>query len=368
MKKALVLGGGFAGCTISYFLKQKGFEVTIIEATEYLGGGCRTFFYHGHPYTYGPRHLIINKEKMFLWDYFSRFLTLRQIHHHTMTFVGQDNRFYTFPIHVDEIEDMPDKDNINEELKNRGDVASAKNLEDYWINSVGEILYNKFVKDYNKKMWITDDNRSLDEFAFSPKGVPLKTGSKECFAETMVLAYPTELDGYNSYFDKCTEGCNIIPKTFVEKIDIERKRVFVNDTWIEGDIMVSTVPVDLLFGYRYGPLKFVGKEFLKIILPVEKITPEPYYFIHYASDEPFLRVVEYKLLTGYKSSDTLILVEFPSMKNKLYPYPVKSEIEKAQRYLNSLPQDVYSIGRLGKYHYNGMCDVVEDCMKLQDRL
>lgn len=364
MKKAVIVGGGFAGCTAAYFLRNKGFEVTIFEGSGLLGGGCRTFFYHGHPYTFGPHHLLINVNEMFVWDYFSKFLTLRELKHHTMTYVSQDDRFYTYPIHKDEIAEMPDRDLIDKELAEKGDVSTSRNFEEYWINSVGPTLYDKFINTYSKKMWQVKNNKMIDEFAFSPKGATIKEGSKQCFEGQKVIAYPIELDGYNSYFDRCVEGCKVVFNTFVERFDLERKRVMVKGEWIEGDILINTASIDLVFDYMYGELKYIGRDFLKVILPVERVTPEPYFFIHYAGDEPFTRIVEYKLMTGYKAPDTLIGIEFPSNKNKLYPYPIKSEIEKAKKYLDSLPPDVYSLGRLGKYKYDNMDMIVKDCMEL----
>ncbi|MCK5504831.1 MAG: NAD(P)/FAD-dependent oxidoreductase, partial [Thermodesulfovibrionia bacterium] len=58
MKSAIVIGGGFTGCTWSRLLAQKGFNVTLMERDPFLGGGCKTFHYGGHPYTLGPRHLF----------------------------------------------------------------------------------------------------------------------------------------------------------------------------------------------------------------------------------------------------------------------------------------------------------------------
>src|SRR5208283_2966491 len=106
--------------------------------------------------------------------------------------------------------------------------------------------------------------------------------------------YPVEMDGFNSYFDQCVDGCRIIFGAFVEKFDLERKRVFAKDEWIAGDIVINTASLDLVFDYMYGELKYIGRDFLKVILPVEKITPEPYYFMQYAGDEPYTRIVEYK--------------------------------------------------------------------------
>jgi UDP-galactopyranose mutase len=367
-KKAVVVGGGFAGCTAAYMLKQKGFAVTLIEGSSCLGGGCRTFFYHGHPYTCGPHHLLINVNEMEVWVFFSQFLSLREIKHATLSYVSQDNKFYNYPIHWDDIDTMPDKDIIKNELKHRTIEGSAKNFEEYWINSVGQTLYDKFIDSYSKKMWQIPDNTKIDEFSFSPKGVPIKTGSKICFDGQKIIAYPKEADGYNSYFEQCTEGCTLLFETWITEFDLDKKRVKINDTWIEADILVSTASIDSLFGYCYGELPYIGREFLKIILPVEFVTPPGYYFIHYAGDEPYTRIFEYKLLTGYKSSDTLIVIETPSFKNKLYPYPIKKEIEKANKYLSELPSGVFSLGRAGKYHYDNMDVIVKDCWQLMDKI
>ena len=47
------------------------------------------------------------------------------------------------------------------------------------------------------------------------------------------------------------------------------------------------------------------------------------------------------------------------MNGKHYPVPIKKEQEKAQKYLNNMPDGVYSIGRAGSYDYN--IDI-DDCI------
>jgi len=370
MKKAVIIGGGFAGCTAAYMLKQKGFDVTVVEASDVLGGGCRTFFHYGHPYTYGPHHLLINEDEMFVWEYFEKFLHLRELTHHTLTYVGSDEKFYTYPIHIDEVKTMPDYDKIKKELNNKDEekIKNSKNFEEYWINSIGETLYDKFVHTYSEKMWQIKNNKEIDEFGFSPKGKTLQSGSKQCFIGQKKIAYPIEIDGYNSYFEKCVDGCNVIYNKKVETFDLDNKRVKVDNEWISGDVIINTASLDLVFDYCYGELKYIGRDFQKIILPVEQVFPEPYHFVHYANEEPYTRIVEYKKLTGYKSPYTLIGIEYPSFKNKLYPYPVKSEIEKANKYKKLLPKDCYSIGRMGTYKYDNMDIIVKDCMKLMEKI
>jgi len=367
-KRTLIVGGGFAGCTIAYLLSKEGFDVTIVEEKSVLGGGCRTEFYHGHPYTFGPHHLLIDKDDKITYDFLSQFLTFRELKHHTMTFVAQDRKFYTYPIHKDEISQMVGSEKIYEELDNRGNVSTSRNFEEYWINSVGQTLYSKFIDSYSKKMWGIKNNREIDDFAFSPKGVALKDGSRQCFEGVKTVLYPIELDGYNRYFDRCVENCNVIFNHKVTNFDLNNKKIKVGGDWLAADIVVNTASLDIVFEYCFGELRYIGRELLKIILPIEQVTPDPYYFIHYAGEEPYTRIVEYKLMTGYKSKETLIGVEFPSNKNKLYPYMIKSEIEKASKYKALFPKDCFTLGRMGKYHYDNMSDVIRDSFGIMDKI
>ena len=55
MKKALIIGSGFSGCMFAMMLKKKNWDVTVFDRAPMAGGGVRTFYHGGHPYTYGPR-------------------------------------------------------------------------------------------------------------------------------------------------------------------------------------------------------------------------------------------------------------------------------------------------------------------------
>ena len=52
--KILILGGGVAGSAMTYFLAEKGYDVTVIERHRQVGGLARTCTYSGHPYEFGP--------------------------------------------------------------------------------------------------------------------------------------------------------------------------------------------------------------------------------------------------------------------------------------------------------------------------
>ena len=53
-RRILILGGGVAGASMAYYLGEKGYEVTIVEKNDRVGGLARTCTYGGHPYEFGP--------------------------------------------------------------------------------------------------------------------------------------------------------------------------------------------------------------------------------------------------------------------------------------------------------------------------
>ncbi len=53
-KTAVVVGGGFAGCTITHMLTEKGFDVTLLEGSSVLGGGQNFLLSRASVYLWAP--------------------------------------------------------------------------------------------------------------------------------------------------------------------------------------------------------------------------------------------------------------------------------------------------------------------------
>jgi UDP-galactopyranose mutase len=359
MKKALVIGGGFAGCASAHQLMlMGGWDVTLVEALPYLGAGVRTSWYGGHPYTFGPRHFLTQNQEVY--DFLDRYCPLRRcLDHEFLTYVERDNSFYSFPIHRDDIERMPDRDLIKDELRSIQGVQNAKDFEEYWIGSVGRRLYEKFVDQYSKKMWLVDDNRVIDTFTWSPKGVAIKEGPRAAW-DNSLSAYPKAPDGYNAYFDIATEGVTVLLRTRIERYDIPHRAVWINGDKRIFDLIINTISPDQLFENCYGELPYIGRDFHKIVLPSEQVFPEHVYFLYYANNEQFTRLVEYKKFTLHKSPTTLIGMEIPSKNGRYYPLPIKSALAVAAKYHAEMPAGVFSLGRHGSYRYS--IDI-DDCIE-----
>jgi UDP-galactopyranose mutase len=200
-------------------------------------------------------------------------------------------------------------------------------------------------------MWMIDDNKLIDDFAWSPKGVTIKDGTRAAW-DTAISAYPIAFNGYDDYFRIATEGVTVQLSTSIEAFDIPRKTVTLNGEKRRFDVIVNTISPDILFDFAHGELPYIGRDVFLIVLPVEFALPEHVYCCYYAGDEPFTRVVEYKKFTRHKAPSTLISLEFPSKRNKHYPLPFEAEKAKAKRYLDEMPDGVFSIGRAGSYLYN----------------
>lgn len=365
MKSALIIGGGFSGCAAAHQLEMLGeWDVTLVESAPFLGAGVRTQWFGGHPYTFGPRHFLTPYEETF--TYLNAIVPIRRCpEHEFLTYVERDNAFYAFPINMTDVRTMPDYPEIQAEMNEkkreefRG-AKEAKNIEDYWIGSVGQRLYDKFIDEYSKKMWLIDDNKKIDTFGWSPKGVALKDGPRAAW-DSAISGYPYAPDGYDYYFGFATQATRVLLSTTITNFDIPNKTVTFNGEKKSYDIIVNTIAPDTIFDECYGALPFLGREFHKIVFPTESVLPENVYFLYYANDEKFTRLVEYKKFTHHVSPTTLIGMEIPTFGNgKHYPMPYQSEQIRAERYFADMPEGVFSIGRAGSYLYG--IDI-DDCIR-----
>lgn len=358
--KVLIIGGGFAGCASAEVLSHmKNAKINIVEKSKFLGAGVRTFFYGGHPFTYGPRHFLTQRKEAY--NYIKKFLKFHNCNNHQfISYVEKDNQWYNYPINTKDIERMPDKKKIKKELNKRKKI-NPKNLEEFWIQSVGKTLFDKVIDKYNKKMWLVNSCKEIDTFKWSPKGYTIKKGAKAAF-DDWISVYPSEKDGYNKYFDRVAKikNCKVNFGRYCKKVNFRKKEVTLdNGKKIKFDILINTISPDEIFNFKYGRLKFIGRDLHKIVFPKEEIFPKDVFFQYYPNDESFTRLVEYKKFTKHKSKTTLIGMEIPSKNGRYYPVPFRSEQIKAKKYLKLFPKNSFSIGRAGTYRYEVDID---DCI------
>lgn len=361
MKKAIVIGSGFTGCMFAMMLRQKDWEVIVIEKAGITGGGVRTFYHGGHPFTFGPRHFIGPESSQPAFDFLNEIVPMRHLEKMNLSYQEPDDLFVSYPTHADDIEKLADADKIKAELDALPDETHATNFEEFWIGRVGPTLYERFNKHYNLKAWQLESNQEMDfGFEATVKRKPLETGSRYEFHTGYLNAYPLAKDGYNAFFDIALDGCQVLLNTEVVNFDLDNCAVRLGDgETIAADMMISTTSPDIPLEFCWGELAYVGRDFYKIVLPIRQALPDDVYFVYYPNPtEQQTRVTEFKKFTLHESPNTLITLEVPSMKNKLYPTMIKSQVELAERYINELPANVHSVGRMGTYRYVDIDDII----------
>ena len=113
-------------------------DVTLVEKSGFVGAGVRTMWHGGHPHTYGPRHFLSDNREVY--DFLNKYCPLRDLSHKMITYVNQDDEFYHLPLNFEDINKMPDKKEIHKELDNLLKDRTSKNLEEYWVKNVGNII------------------------------------------------------------------------------------------------------------------------------------------------------------------------------------------------------------------------------------
>ena len=382
MKTACILGGGFAGCAAAHQLEMDGgWDVTLIEASHQLGAGVRTSWHGGHPYTFGPRHFLTQCQDV--WDYMNNICPLRRLEHEFRTYVESDDQFYSYPIHEDDIPRMPEAGLIRCELdalepSHWTDCPVPQNLQEYWVQSVGPTLYRKFIDGYSRKMWQIDDNRELDTFNWSPKGVALKNGPRAGW-DVAMSGYPYRYDGYDTYFTFAARGAKVLLNTKPFALQLDKRLVWIHpgDEWRKFDLIVCTISPDVTLGTilstrggPYGSLPYVGREFHVWVDEQEYAMPEKVFWTYYAGSEKHTRITEYKKFTGHKSPHTLLGMEIPCLNGrKDYPYPMKKWQALAKQYHDSAAEDVFFMGRIGSYRYSlDMAACVEQAFHFRQQI
>jgi UDP-galactopyranose mutase len=385
-----IIGAGVVGCTCAYFLNKKGYNTTVFEAGNQIGGGVWTNFYAGHPYTFGPR-MFFSKDEQII-KFMNDLCPMKQITNYTSTFSEEDSQFFNYPLYRPEFEKMNYCANIVSELNDLPEKPHIENFENYWTSVIGPTLYKKFIDKYSKKMWQIDDNKKLSaNWNWVNKGTPIRDTDRRIYKD-MYTAYPKAQDGFNEYFRIMLKGSNVIKNVIVTKInnrngkyyfvtratqqedyadeyvmmnlDFEKKYIFTQWENELFDVVINTAPLDMLFDYKYGMLHFAGRELIPFILPVKNVFPKEVFWSHYAGNESYSRITEFKKFTRHQSSHTLLVMEIPTMRNRLYPLENKENMDLFNKYKNELPKNIYTLGRNGGFHYNNIPEAIRESINL----
>ena len=128
--------------------------------------------------------------------------------------------------------------------------------------------YMKSLSFYSKKMWQVDDNKIIDDFAWSPKGVALKEGKREAWDVAISVILMQKMD-MMIYFNLSTQDTDVRLNCSIESYDICNKSIKIEGKKYNFDIIISTISPDIIMNKVYGELPYIGREFHKFVLPTK---------------------------------------------------------------------------------------------------
>jgi UDP-galactopyranose mutase len=355
-KKILVLGGGVAGSSMAYYLSEKGYDVTVIERNNKVGGLARTCYYSGHPYEFGPHIWFwpggaddpVNATVVKLTNN-----ELLHIDRRLFTYIESDGRKYRYPVHYQDIEQMPDKEKIYREVKQHRD-ENLKLIQDqmpeigqckfgeYFGAALGNTLYQKFMANYTWKMWNIPGDKletsmvwadrfhhayTKEDAAKAKRGLsgydPLKFEDHTLGKGIKFQIYPKH--GWNAVWDAMVANSTVVHDSIV-RIEDEHKQPYVlcasGEKYYFSDYgtVFCSIDIDELWGENTLP--YTGRMMIPLLIPgLRSAFPEGAESLHYSSCEFQTRVTEMKVITQHDSPDTLILIEVPVLPGAAEYFP-----------------------------------------------
>lgn len=355
----LIVGAGLAGSTLAYLLNQADFKVKVIDKRNVVAGNCYTEEKDGIDiHVYGPHIFHTSNEEV--WEFVNHFTRFNNFINTPMA-IAPDGDIYNMPFNMNTFSKIwPDVKTpaeaiikIQEEI-NKSGIHYVSNLEEQAINMVGTTIYNLLVKGYTEKQWDKPCNMLSPDII---KRLPLRFTYDNNYFNDKYQGIPKY--GYTNMIQNMLKGIEVeLGVDYIENREVLEQ---------EARYIIYTGRIDEYYNYEFGKLEYRSLRFVTMKHEISNYQGNA--VINYTGNDPkYTRIIEHKHFNPDKISNcTYITYEFPSKTgDPFYPLSDKDNIELYQKYKNKSDEDdkVIFAGRLGKYKYFDMDDVIEDCLKM----
>ena len=248
-------------------------------------------------------------------------------------------------------EHLQNETDVNEWLnKNQIKYDTINNSEEMAKSRIGNILYDKLIKDYTFKQWNKYPNE-LDKSVL--ERIPLRSNFDTRYFTDKYQALPYK--GYTHFFQRILDNKNIEIKLNIDYFEFIK-------TNKKYDIIIFTGPIDSYFS-NLEKLEYRSIDF-NIEIKKNMNYFQPNSVVNYpSSDVLYTRIVEYKHFLNQKSNDTIIVTETTNNTGEpFYPVPNKKNLELYEQYKNLAIKEesnnVFFVGRLANYKYFNMDEAI----------
>ena len=358
-KNIIILGGGLAGLSTSYFLQKNNIESLVLEKSDYVGGTARTVEKAGYFFdlTGHALHLSNSKVKEFIFEDLELSDKLTQVNRISTIYLNGKYIPYPFQYNLSHLDEEQRNSCVihfleahYNNIKNgfsdgKRTSDNYKTFDEYCHSTLGRGISEKFMIPYNEKLWACKaEDMGLD---WMGKYVP-----KPNFEDIMEGAFiKKEIDdsGYNAYFYYPKEGGiqilsdsihkkigdNVLLNKEVTKIDLENKKVYCVGDYYDYDYLISTIPLPELLDMS-DTLK-IYKDLLKwtvvraffVTIPSEKRLPYTWIYVP-EKDNDVYRIGNFSLFSPNLSVNEkdILYVETSKQNNQVDELPEFKDIRE----------------------------------------
>src|SRR3954471_24548747 len=356
--RILIVGAGLTGCTLAHRFARAGLETVLLERDLVPGGLIRSEHMNGVLYEPHGSH-IFHTEDEEVWRLANEMTPFNDYRHRVD--IVADGQILNWPILLSDIERQSRSDEILAQLEERRHVdsaarAAAANFEEWCLELMGPILYERFIRPYTEKQW----GRPARELSaqWAPRRVSVRWDDDPYLFPDPFQGSPAGPNGYTDLLDGLLADERI---TLHTGVDVTLDGLGALAERHRADVVVLTCPLDVFCGFALGRLEWRGILVRNVHVP-HKEHAQGAMVVNYPGEEfPFIRVHETKHASGQQCEGTVLGFEFTGAPTRYYPIETERNRALNDRYQSFVREHAgaertFFAGRLANYLYIDMDD------------
>jgi UDP-galactopyranose mutase len=365
MRNVLIVGAGLTGATIAHELSRHGVQSSVLERAAVPGGLIRSEHMNGVLYEPHGSH-IFHTDDAEVWELATGLTPFRPYRHRVD--IVADGQLLNWPILLSDIERQSRSEEILAQLAERRDVdpsarAGAANFEEWCLELMGPVLYERFIQPYTEKQWGRPPCELSADWA--PRRVSVRWDNDPYLFPDAFQGWPAGPNGYTDLIDGLLAGVGAVLPRVECGVDVTMSNVAEYASAYGADTVVLTCPLDVFTSSELGELEWRGIRVNSMYLPHVEYAQGAMVVNYPGKEFPFIRVHETKHASGQVCEGTVLGFEFTGAPSRYYP--VSSEVNNGlnERYQALIASrlapglQVAFGGRLANYAYIDM----DDCMR-----
>lgn len=357
----ILVGAGLFNAIFAYNAVQEGKKCLVIERRNHIGGNLYCETIEGiKVHRYGA-HIFHTKKKN-IWEYMCGLCDFNNFINRPLA--SYKDKLFNLPFNMNTFYQLwgvkTPREAMEKIQSQRKKIESPANLEEQALSLVGTDIYNILIKGYTEKQWGLKANGLP---AFLIRRIPLRFTFDNNYFDDLYQGIPQ--GGYNSIFDKCFHGTDIILGT-----DFTGNRELASN----ADHIIYTGAIDQYYDYCYGPLEYRSLKFEDEIIDLSDYQGNA--VVNYTEREiPYTRILEHRHFDSvYKAKNTIITREYPQKWTKelepYYPVNTNKENQLYRKYKDKTESEdnIIFAGRLGSFTYYNMDEIVERALALYKKM